>query len=442
MDHRSSSLQLLLLVLSFTFLASCIILIYPNWIVDSLSLWLELIPITSITSSRYLRHHHQEGNQQKATPKTRRRLMVDAIVVKNHDGASMKMLGTTNDPKHYENDKLRQSFGIKSNSKVDINKHNSNNNISRSSSQMISRSSSSNDDTPQNMMIRNLHLAFMGDSITMYQYLDLIYHLHSGGTKWVQNNETPNLVRHPDHVSWFHYLNYTNAMFDGIEKCDCWRGIGDDINAKTPVEKIFEVRYYADRIRNNYIAYIPKFGLIPAQGHWHPDVGFDTTIQPTTATAVVNRNYTKKTMIDLRMLEHEYQEPLWQYDWIDAIRYHIANLHPRPQYLILNAGIWPHDLRNLSYIADIQHICRLHNITTIYRTTTAKRGMEYVNYYYEKVACDIFDMCHNVSWTNRYNEEYYFDWVHFQPNVNQLFNEQLLHIIHNHSIALQKFREE
>jgi hypothetical protein len=295
---------------------------------------------------------------------------------------------------------------------------------------------SNNDNNETTVIPENLHIAFIGDSVTRYQYLDFVYYLHTG--RWVENTDNPNLVREKDYSGWIYFFNHTNAMFDGKEKCDCWRGN----TTRIPPPKIFEVRYYADPIRNNYISYFTKFGVLPVIGHWRPEIGFNTSLNPLLLSSTENTtNTTNNTNYNfLRVFEQEWQPPVWSYDWIDIIRYHIKYLQPRPTYLVLNAGLWIHDLDNRTYLEDIQNECHDLNITTIYKTSTSLSAERYdidVRKRYEPhelMACQIFDRCMNLTWTRTiFGPENYWDGTHFQASVNRVFNEQLLEILSNHS---------
>ena len=264
--------------------------------------------------------------------------------------------------------------------------------------------------------VNNLRLVFMGDSVTRYQYLDFIYYLHTG--QWIQNDDYPNLVAEKTFGSWIEFYNITNGAFDGKEKCDCYRA------GKFDPLSIFETRYYTDPIRNNYIAYYQKFGLLPAHGHWEPEYGFDNN---SSTPGSIPTDYT----ID--------NGTLWEYNWVDVILNHIGKLQPRPDFLVLNAGLWDHDLDNETLLHEIQVACTSLNITSIYKTTTTTsnqtQGM--IDRAYEITACEIFDLCYNLSWTGDFlGLDYYWDKKHFLANMNQRFNEKLLLLLkHNATVG-------
>ena len=259
--------------------------------------------------------------------------------------------------------------------------------------------------------LNNLRLVFLGDSVMRYQYLDFIYYIHTG--QWIQNDDYPNLVAERSFGSWSEFYNITNGAFDGKEKCDCYRT--EEFDALST----FETRYYTDTIRNNYIAYYQKFGLLPAHGHWEPEYGFDNS-SSTPGTIPTDYTFDNGT--------------LWEYNWVDVILNHIGKLQPRPDFLVLNAGLWDHDLDNETILHEIQAACILLNISSIYKTTTPRDYQGIMVYAYEITACEIFDLCFNLSWTGDcFGSDYYLDdGVHFLANMNQRFNEQLLLLLkHN-----------
>lgn len=329
----------------------------------------------------------------------------------------------------------------------------------------------------------HLRIVFLGDSVTRYQYVNLIYYLYTG--KWEQNEEFPNLSYVKTFKKWHIYYNSTNAKFDGYESCDCYRG-------NTPY-RTFEARYFQDTIRGNYIIFLYKLGNIPAQGHWEPQSIFSTINYDHTSRKLSNlnnainirtyhkqmrykgntkkRHFYPKVMIRNDQQQHgrkvqrkqkkntrrrninmttlnllsgitkQYKKPNWSYDWVDTVKYYISQIRPRPEYVIINAGLWEHDFgTNIEQLKEIQNVCHEWNITTIYKTTSARRieNVSYVvnAYPYEQEACRILDLCYNISWTGNVTEYNYHDHTHFRSIINQKLNEQLLDIIqYNQSIT-------
>lgn len=125
-------------------------------------------------------------------------------------------------------------------------------------------------------------------------------------------------------------------------------------------------------------------------------------------------------------------EELWSYDWAEAIRY-LARLPVPPKYVLLNAGLWPHDLGNATVRESIVDALRETGLIGIYKTTTVNRNMDFVPYtkhVHDWEMCPLLQRCMNVSWTGPLKgSQHYIDPVHFRAHVNQQFNEQLLGIL-------------
>lgn len=266
----------------------------------------------------------------------------------------------------------------------------------------------------------NLHIVFVGDSVTRYQYLNLIYYLHTG--RWAENDDNPNIGKEEAFGSWLEFYIQINKIFDGKEKCDCYHAEGWIRKWETVTEN----RYYSDPIKNNYIAYIQRYGeRYPANGHWNSSENmFDFPSNSSgNETFSLNKNTNNNTK---QVYEMGFQEPLWRYGWKGTIRNHIQYLQPRPQYIVLNSGIWPTTFGNETLLKEIQNECHLLNITTIYKTTTTPIK-ETSKFRDEQTACRIFDRCLNLSWTvSITGPDYYTSEHHFQSSVNRLFNEQFL----------------
>ena len=99
-----------------------------------------------------------------------------------------------------------------------------------------------------------MRIAFLGDSLTRYQYLDLLYYIKFG--KWIQPTSKTFLTYQPRHKKWKTFFNFSSAMFRPEEQCDCFRqeeGIAWAIGRAT------ENYYYWNPLTNNSIAYFQKF---------------------------------------------------------------------------------------------------------------------------------------------------------------------------------------
>lgn len=159
-------------------------------------------------------------------------------------------------------------------------------------------------------------IAFMGGSLTRYQYLSLAYFVTHG--TWIDPRTKPNLVVEGDHASWNAFYNATTTAYEGFEKCDCYR------SQKWDLKSLTENRYYVAPHWNLY--YIQAFGSIPSHGHWNPLV-LPSTQPPFKRNASF----------------------MWEYDWPNTILNHVALIRPKPQWIVLNAGHWANDFINPEY---------------------------------------------------------------------------------------------
>ena len=78
-------------------------------------------------------------------------------------------------------------------------------------------------DWPCVQIPRGTHLTFMGSSLTRYQYIDLVYHLESGGNDVFAQRSHFNPLWEGTFASWPEFFVQTNADLHGHEACDCVR---------------------------------------------------------------------------------------------------------------------------------------------------------------------------------------------------------------------------
>lgn len=262
---------------------------------------------------------------------------------------------------------------------------------------------------------QNLHLAFVGDSVTRYMYIDLVYYLKHG--KWVQDNDYPNILNAKHYPSWNDHYNASNLALYPNEQCDCFRNNPKN-SSHIDKEETIENRYFSDPERNNYVTFIEVFGGFQAHGHWVPQDVY---------------------------LHHELnfgrQDPfVWRYDWPGLIREYLAKLEPKPEYLIFNEGLWiEHELGKEKVRQSIQDALGDTGIVGIYKTTTlpninsglAKRSAGVVFNRHDQAMCDLIGNYLDFTWTKDLGNEHYWDGVHFKPHVNRGMNMQLLDFLDN-----------
>ena len=118
--------------------------------------------------------------------------------------------------------------------------------------------------TPKHCLPANATLVFMGDSITRYQYLDLVYTLHFGNRKHERRDMKNNPLNEYMWDSWQEFYNYTYTDLQPNEGCDCYRKEGPWNPSSTRVceNRIFQLPC---GVR---VAYLQEFGDMPVVGHW------------------------------------------------------------------------------------------------------------------------------------------------------------------------------
>lgn len=132
-----------------------------------------------------------------------------------------------------------------------------------------------------------LHLAWIGDSVTRYQFLSLIHFLHTG--RWVMDADFPNIVDISTFnnvwVDFFEYSSYILGQEQGQHQCDCYRASGG-----ADGKHIFENRYYRDPARDNYLYFFTKMGSHPFHGRSSPGK-YPSGIPPLSTTLTKERSY-------------------------------------------------------------------------------------------------------------------------------------------------------
>jgi hypothetical protein len=263
----------------------------------------------------------------------------------------------------------------------------------------------STDFSYHNGTIRNLRLAFLGDSVSRYQYLDLVLYLHSG--QWPQASD----ARSPVWEGYFRdfqdfFIETSDFLLEGTEFCDCFRAVPMD------VPRIFENRYYSEH--GNYVALITRYGSHPSHGHGDPATVFGEN----------------RLSAPLNDTSYEFVEPEWTYNWSATIRDHVALIQPKLDFVVINAGLWPdHDLTE-DVLRAIRAATDEVGITAIYKTTTkAVSDTDPTLWPHDAVGCEIFDYCLDLSWTSSTMANDYVDAIHFAAPVYQQMNVQLMEML-------------
>ena len=271
----------------------------------------------------------------------------------------------------------------------------------------------------QNLPVpRNLNILIMADSVSRYQYLDLVYFLSHNGT-FPSPDDRPNMVVENTHKDgWIQYFNFTNSALRPYEQCDCFRA------QKFDVATLIENRYFHDPERNNYVTYLQKFGAHPFKSSWN-------------VSDVHNKHELVQDESELNFI---YKDA----GWVETIRDYVCQISPKPSLFIFNAGLWKrHDLTNVELQHKIIEALQACEIRTMFKTTTKSRSQFDPTWAeYERQLCNLTDYCMDVRWTALVPKQFYVDDLHFLEPVYSLLNVQLLSMITSteHFPKLQSYR--
>jgi hypothetical protein len=316
---------------------------------------------------------------------------------------------------------------------------------------------------------RNLRLAFLGDSVTRYQYLSLAYFLRWG--RWFDPDTIKNHLvdahsfRHPYHPDqdWNEFFLQSNRLLYPAESCDCQRSSSsqqEDEHAWA-----VERRYFYDPVHNNTLTYINLSGnethnpnpLGGYAGRLHaPDIFTNFQAHVGLPSGLFNNNdYTSLSSSSSIAASNR----SWDYPtWGQVIRHHVAALVPKPEIAILNAGLHAHNFGDPSVRRALVNALNASNITGIWKTTTPKKSQlvastaaatitgssnqssspvsrlsaaaahnaGVVLRTTDRQMCQELSGCLNLSWTVHLRPDLYFDDLHFREPVYRILNEDLL----------------
>jgi hypothetical protein len=269
--------------------------------------------------------------------------------------------------------------------------------------------------------LRGKHLVFLGDSVTRYQYLALVYSIRRN--KWVSSTDRPGIFRTKSYDSWQAFLNTTNALLLPYEWCDCHRP--DKYNTLLT----FENRYYIDKGRDIRITYLLFNGNVTGrsfvQGHWHSDKDPNSDRSP--------RGY--------------YLQPRWSYDIVDVFPWlaNITGMH-RPLIIVMNNGVHKHQFNDYKFADHVAAAAINYSQHFIWKTTTASRLVVHPNpwsqehvvlpgiahHAHDQYLCSIAKVnCLNLTWTEKVSPELFMDDFHYIAQVNNAFNMELLKLLAN-----------
>jgi hypothetical protein len=255
--------------------------------------------------------------------------------------------------------------------------------------------------------ITGLRLAMIGDSVSRYQYVDLVHYLHT--RRWAPHNQHPSIVIKPHFDTWLDYSNYTSLLLAPHEICNCRRPEG-----KVNLPLSYSNRYYHNKERGNYVTYISKWGRDWAKGHWDAKEIYKSGVY-----GLSDANYTEPGVY------------LWRYDWPDIIRFHLVKLDPPPRFVVINSGLWGAGNLTESMFEKIRHALDETGMIGIYKTTTRHDSDNRTGLIkQDKLGCRMLHACMDLSWTAQLSgKKDYWDNTHFTVKINHRFNQQLFQLV-------------
>ncbi|CAB9510391.1 expressed unknown protein [Seminavis robusta] len=273
---------------------------------------------------------------------------------------------------------------------------------------------------------RGLRLVLMGDSLTRYSYLSLVYFLR-WGTWYDPDWHTPHLVQASSFDNIFHNQTWgehswqTNRMLWPNELCDCFRKMPGAVQ----VNKVVNNRYFYDPAYDNSVVYLD------AKGH-------KGTLHGRIAAQNVSRLLYQQGLAAIKLGPSPVLPPMdklqrpfaWVHkSWSDAISNYVAQLDPPPNLIILNAGLWPNNFLYQHDLIDDMVRALPSNTKAMWKTTSFGKGGKVLHKSIpetDALLCSKLHSCWNQSWTQHVTAKYYWDDKHFFEPVYRIMNEDLL----------------
>lgn len=187
--------------------------------------------------------------------------------------------------------------------------------------------------------LRGQHVAFIGDSLTRYQYLSLVYFLETG--RWTSPAGAPVNTHESTWASWAAFHEGTAGRLRGHEICDCYRA------QKWDPSTVREMRYYLSPCGRVRVSYVMWFYNINVAGHDPAalnvgclDAAFRAAASAAPSTAATKAPWTcPQTLCQPGACGGG----AWAGDARTAVPAHVRAL--RPSTAVVNTGHWGPDVR-------------------------------------------------------------------------------------------------
>ena len=173
---------------------------------------------------------------------------------------------------------------------------------------------------PHCLLARGTRLVVVGDSLSRYQYLELVYQMHGLSRDLARKERNP--LQENTWPSWRAFYSGTNAELQPNERCDCFRADQPSSSRPTPgwsPDLLMENRHYEQKACNASVTYFFAYPHAMLFGHALPPQAWRPWQDRTTFSSIA---------------------PTWRAaSWAAALRDHILPTF-RPTALLLGRGFW------------------------------------------------------------------------------------------------------
>lgn len=272
----------------------------------------------------------------------------------------------------------------------------------------------------------HLHIVMIGDSVTHYQYLSLAYFLRTG--RWFDPmRKKSHLTNVYSYENIFHdeifgeFFFQTTRLLQPRELCDCLYPSDGDAH-KDPYRAhqadMIINRYFRDPDRNNTLRFFHAVKPQATKGRLsHLNI---TDMEGKEQDGLLNGIH-----------QFHPRDIIWKSEsWAETLRTHVAQLNPRPEYVVLNGGP-PMEATELAELKQsLEDLGCI--VQTFWKTTSYRRAAGRIDEEAElndQHMCEELGGCLDISWTKKLKEKLYWDEIHNKEPVYRVMNEDLLESI-------------
>ena len=261
--------------------------------------------------------------------------------------------------------------------------------------------------------LKNKVVVMIGDSLTRYQYLNIVHYLHVGS--W--STSKPSYEYDREWPSWLDFMKGTNAGLSCMEICDCYRIENNN-------QIIRENRHFFDEGNNISIRYFS----------WFPP-GIRQLITNIPSNTDISNRCLNYKISDILVNDFNPDNPHKSFNHIFDFLNEV--LVPwQPDIVLINCGFWPcHELKHGHELKKFIQILLSSGKNIIWKSTTPRWGGPLVRHeeiemhpILEKNGIHVFNTYDVLKSIVLYNSSY-MDDVHFAPFVHRELNKGLIDLI-------------